>query len=420
MIVIASALALSLSAFFLVKNYKSQPFGLNGFYWPGLFIRLCAGVGMGLVYTYYYSVGDTFGFFSDSLKISNLYEEDWVKYLQFLWAGDESHELANQLINVQVRSLFLVKTLSVLLMLSFKNYWIASLYFSSLAFLGSWFLVSKIDLYYPKAKRAAIISFLVLPSFVFWSSGIVKESLAIGALMFLAGAFLVVIQNGKLNVFEIFIGIISLYFLWSLKYYWAVLFIPANVTTLLVIKLKSRVDFGFKKWIEFPIWVTVFCVIILLASTIHPNFYLSRLLTIIVDNHDVYSQFSIEKPFVHFSNLAPTWPSIISNSPWALFSGLFRPMIFEGNTAFQFIIGSENLILLGLLLFNLKYLSRYWSSPQRLLIFSIIVYVALLAIFLTLSTPNFGTLSRYRIGFLPFIFFILLYLPLSTEKILKI
>jgi hypothetical protein len=33
----------------------------------------------------------------------------------------------------------------------------------------------------------------------------------------------------------------------------------------------------------------------------------------------------------------------------------------------------------------------------------VITYSVLLCIFLALSTPNFGTLIRYRVGFLPFL-----------------
>jgi hypothetical protein len=35
-------------------------------------------------------------------------------------------------------------------------------------------------------------------------------------------------------------------------------------------------------------------------------------------------------------------------------------------------------------------------------------YVVFLCVFLALSTPNFGTLSRYRIGFTPFLWLLLL------------
>ncbi len=36
---------------------------LRVFYWPALTLKLGSGILLGLLYTYYYSVGDTFGFF---------------------------------------------------------------------------------------------------------------------------------------------------------------------------------------------------------------------------------------------------------------------------------------------------------------------------------------------------------------------
>ncbi len=68
----------------------------------------------------------------------------------------------------------------------------------------------------------------------------------------------------------------------------------------------------------------------------------------------------------------------------------------------QLIAAVENTIILLLSLVALANLKKLVQSPERLLLFSIVVYVALLCLFLTLSTPNYGTLVRYRVGFLPF------------------
>jgi hypothetical protein len=38
---------------------------------------------------------------------------------------------------------------------------------------------------------------------------------------------------------------------------------------------------------------------------------------------------------------------------------------------------------------------------------SVVLYVVALCVFLALSTPNFGTLSRYRISFLPLLFLLI-------------
>ena len=146
------------------------------------------------------------------------------------------------------------------------------------------------------------------------------------------------------------------------------------------------------------------------------------MLSVIVDNYNAYTQVSIIGPFVNYTDLNPNWGSIVLNSPWALISGLFRPFVFEINSLFQLVISIENTLLLLLSVYNMKYLTRIPYSSNRLLIVSALVYIILLAIFLTLSTPNFGTLSRYRIGFLPFLFCLLLYYPSQPfiSRILKL
>lgn len=411
MTLLFSVVGSGLFIYFVTKVYYSQPPSLQVYFWPALVIKLLGGVSLGLIYTYYYSVGDTFGFFTDAQKVVELFTTNSSAYFTFLALGNETHPIAQDLVNVQERSLFLVKILSGVSLFAFHNYWITSIYFSALSFLGSWYLFTKINLNYKHLVFSSAIAFLALPSFIFWSSGVIKESLASGAIMFLSGLFLHLIKKQKLRYWEWIIGLISVLILWNLKYYWAAIFIPVALSSLIVIRyLKHFVPVKLEP-LELLIWIFTFTCLVLMASTIHPNFYLSRFLTVIVDNHNAYAMVSGDKPFVHFADLQPTWISILANSPWALISGLFRPFVFEASTPFQMIIGLENLLLLLLVVYNLRYISQFWYSPDRLLIFGLIIYILLLAIFLTLSTPNLGTLSRYRVGFLPFLFFLLLCHP---------
>ncbi len=397
--------------YLLVKLFLHQSTELRPFFLAGLLAKILAGVGVGFVYTYYYHTGDTFGFFDDARVLADTFWKTPEEYFNFLWQGDQTSEMADGLINVQRRSLFLVKNLSIVSMVSFNNYWIASIALSIVSFLGCWYALKKFVASFPEGKWAAIISFLFIPSFLFWSSGIIKESLSIAALMFLAGFVIVIVRHGRSKPWEWVVAVVAVLYLWNLKYYWAGLFMPAVITTLLLVKVIIPITHIRNKVFEIILWVTVFGFIVLGASNIHPNFYLSRFLNIIIDNHNAYALASHHGPVVHFFNLKPTWMSILVNSPWALFSGLFRPFIFESVSFFQVAIAIENLTLLALCVYNVKHILKAWDSPNRLLLTGAVVYIGLLAIFLTLSTPNFGTLSRYRIGFLPFFFFLLLYYP---------
>jgi hypothetical protein len=95
-----------------------------------------------------------------------------------------------------------------------------------------------------------------------------------------------------------------------------------------------------------------------------------------------------------------------------LFSGLLRPFIWEASGMTALLASLENLIIMILLISSISEIGR---GTHRLLLFSALMYVMLLCVFLALSTPNLGTLSRYRVGFLPFLIFVISYRnPLLT------
>ncbi|MEQ8364076.1 MAG: hypothetical protein RH948_14485 [Cyclobacteriaceae bacterium] len=411
MILLISLLFCGVFIFLLVKLFLSQSVELKPFFIGGLLIKTLAGISVGLVYTYYYTAGDTFGFFNDAQVLNTLFHDATGEYFKFILIGDRSFEIAEGLVNLERRSLFFVKNLSLVTMVSFNNYWVSSMAFSIISFLGCWYAFNKIFTHFPEGKWAAIISFFILPTFVFWSSGIIKESLSIAALMFLAGFTVVVVCKDKSKLWEWALAVIAVVFLWKLKYYWAALFIPSTITTILLVRFIIPVVPHGNKIFEVILWFTVFGFIVLGASNIHPNFYLSRFLHVVVENHNAYVIASENGPVVHFHQLQATWASVLINSPWALFSGMFRPAIIESVSFFQIVMAIENLLLLAMFVFNMRYISSVWNSKYRLLVISAGVYIFLLAIFLTLSTPNFGTLSRYRVGFLPFFFFLLSYYP---------
>ncbi len=114
---------------------------------------------------------------------------------------------------------------------------------------------------------------------------------------------------------------------------------------------------------------------------------------------------------IYYDGFQSSVGSVLKNAPWALFSGLFRPFPWEAGTPLKLLISIENIFLMVLSATALVNVTRVLRSPNRLLLFSAALYVVLLCVFLALSTPNFGTLARYRVGFLPF--FILL---ISTDN----
>ena len=161
-------------------------------------------------------------------------------YFSFIIGGNESGLLSELLINSQSRSLFLVKIVSFIAIFTRDNYWIISLYFSLVSFWAGFLLFQKVSTAFPATKLAAAIAFLFFPSVVFWSSGIIKESLALAGLFILVRVYIALLTNSKLSWWEYLLTPIAAIIVWNLKYYWMAVFIPVSITTLLTHVIAQR------------------------------------------------------------------------------------------------------------------------------------------------------------------------------------
>jgi len=394
-------------------SWKKEEKILKPFFLPALVLKLLAGMCVGLIYSRYYETGDTFQYFEDGKTLAAIAWKKPFQYLTFLW-NEENSPILGQLRYSDARALFFVKFVSVLNLISHNNYWIASAYCSLISFFGTINLIRAINRFMPEFTLPASVAFLFFPSVVFWTSGLIKESLAGAALFYLTALFLQGWFGNPIEVRKGIVGALALWILWGLKYYYAAVFIPVVFTCFVykhlfihLFKLTSSIS-------KALLWFGIFLFPLLLISFAHPNFYYDTFLETIVSNNAVYNQFSQPDDIISYHSLHPTFTSVALNSPMALFSGLFRPMIFEACNLLQITLSLENLILLILFLFSVPFIPRIFKSEHYILAIALSVYVTLLCIFLALSTPNFGTLSRYRAGYLPFFVMILL----SNEKII--
>lgn len=385
---------------------------MKKFYWPTLLIKLLAGIALGVIYSTYYPNSDTFYFFNSAVQVSQQAHTDFTGYFNFLLSHSEGYFLG------EARTMFFIKITSVVALLTANNYWIASLYFSLFSFFSAWWLTTSISRYFKEYELAAVIAFLLFPSCVFWSSGIVKESLAVAGLFCITAVCLRIWVENKITITGIVMVILSIWVVWNLKYYYIGLFVPILLTAWLtkrIISLWKIKSFG----IEILLWAGMLIIGLVGASLTHPNFFLSRVLEVIVSNNASFLAASSPDNVIQYYHLDASWFSMLMNAPWALFSGLFRPMIGEVDSIMQAAASVENFILLILTIWAAPSLRNLKKSPHRVLIISILAYSVILCVFLALSTPNFGTLIRYRVGFLPFFVFLLVNRPFLTKPLSK-
>ena len=385
---------------FLIWLYKKNDKLRKYFFLAAVFKLLC-GLGIGLLYQYYYTFGDTYVFFNEAEALNKVASIDFGAYLEYLFGMND--EAFSSSYDYQPRALFLVKILSVINLLTGGDYWISSLYFSLFAFSGSWFAVTTFLKYYDQYKGAIILSFFYFPSVVFWSSGLIKESVAMGCIYIIVSLLLIFYQECKLNIYQILTLVLTLLILWNIKYYYAGIIILLGFS-LLTISLITR---SFNKikhngYGQIGLFFLLIVIASLVVTQLHPNFYLHRILEVIVDNYLAFQNISEPGDFVVFNSLEPNVLSFIYYFPKALISGLFRPFIGESIEPFKIVAGLENLLLAVLFIFALSKLPQKVQPTSRLLILTAIMFIVIMAVLLTLSSPNYGSLIRYKTGFLPF------------------
>ncbi|MBT1706276.1 hypothetical protein [Chryseosolibacter indicus] len=387
---------------------------LKFFYLSAASFKIACGIMLGVIYHHYYATGDTLIYFHEANTLVGIAKNDAGAFVEFLLTNTvNGNKLALEI--TEARAVLFIKFVALINLATSGNYWITTAYFSLISFFASWYLVKKIIQYKPGLKKAALLAFAFLPSAVFWSSGIIKESLAAASLFYLTALFIEFWDRGKIGLYKLISVVPAVWILWGLKYYFLGIFVPVVFTNILFKTLFYRLLEERSLLLKAVTWVGIFVLPLVAITFIHPNLYMDRVLEVIVSNQDAYNSISLPEDKVQFNDLKPTLSSFIVNVPLALFSGIYRPVIIEAGNVFQFISSVENLMLLILTLSAIKNIHLLFHSKDNILLLSIVVYVVLLCILITLSTPNFGTLSRYRVGYLPyFVFLVSLNNPLIS------
>ncbi len=415
--------SLFLVTYFLFKRAQVGQV-LYGFILPALLFKLVLTGIQGWVFIYYYGGrGDIINYFHDANRLVDLaYASPW-SYLDLLWrdtfypiSGFYSGNLWEQ-----PRAFFMVKLVSVVNLISFKNFWVASFLLSLLSFIYLWRLANQLVRLYPKTYFAALGAFLLFPSSQFWTSGYFKETIAVVALCGMLMPFLKLLEKGSLSIqdslWQGFGLILYGYILLQLKFYYLAAFLPCLFSFVFTWyyqeKLATKTTPPGRAWL---FYLVVFLILTLGATQLHRTLQLTYLIKAILYNHNMIYQQSLPEDLIHYNTFGmPGFINLNSyayglnvflNSPLALFSALFRPFIGEaGDSKLKLCAALENLGICLALLY-----AGYWLwrkgikfkipafTQSRGLVLSTALFIIILYVLLALSTPNLGSLHRYKVA----------------------
>ncbi|WP_420316196.1 hypothetical protein [Ekhidna sp.] len=364
----------------LVKRFLPSTLP-NWLYWMGLCLKLLAGIILGLVFYKYYGSGDTINFFNEAISSSSIEQRN------------------------EPRTEFFIQILKPVTQLAGKSYWITSLYFSFFSFSAFWFGANVIAKNYPSLKWITAISLLMIPSIVFWSSGVIKDSIASASLVILVASSINSYCNKKIHALDsLFIGV-SAIVLFNIKHY-------LLITSLIFIGILLATTLFNKLGIKWKIVsVLVFATAITLTQYIHPYLNYNTIPWTLQQNNQAILEKSDSEGRIDIEIREESWIEVLKNIPKALHAGFFRPSILDRTPVWGWIHRIENLVLTVLIMMSLILALKLKPPIDWPLFIASICGISLLAIMLPLSTPNFGTLVRYKNAYMPYLFLISSILP---------
>ena len=371
---------------------------LKKYFYPALGFKLACGFALGNIYLLYYQGGDTFTHFQQAELLGKQAFSNWQNFKNIMLLGNYAN-LEGFYYSIQPQSAFFCKLIALVNLLTGNNYWLTGLYFSFFSFMAFWSLAVESD---KVLGHLAPLLLLFFPGMVFWTSGVMKETLAVGGMVWVL-TLLMQQQNGKLSISRLLKIAMLLLFVFKLKYYFGSLF-GAFVLTYLVVESVPR-SLKNKKLFK-PAMLVVLFLVVLAASRLHPNLYVERIGQVIAANYHSYEMLSSSDKMVQLEGMDGSTLSIVRNAPKALFYGLYAPLLGAYN-AFWVLSVLENWFLLILTMMALY----GWGTERKFIInssvFLGIAFVGVMAILLAMTAPNIGTLVRYKTGFLP-VFLLLL------------
>ncbi len=437
LILVPVYLLVILTIAYFIKNRNISKINEFKYFISGLLFKLIGVISFILIYIYYYKGGDTVNYFYGTQSVANLLIQDFEKGMAVILNSDSyMNDWSSFNTGTGYPPHYMwkdPKTFSVsrytvpLYFLASKSFIITSFFTACFSFIGVWKLYRLFNMLYPGYSKVFAYLILFLPTLIFWGGGIMKDSYVLGATCWLTYNFYQVFIIRKKVLINSFFILFNLFLIINIKSYIIVSLLPGMLLWLNSAYLKNFKS-SIVKVLVFPI---LFISISFIGIFISNN--LSSFVGIYGDVDTAIQQAQIiqedllrEEQYggnnYDIGQLDGSLSGLIKVAPVAIFTALFRPMIWEIGSPTMVFSAIENTILVLFTLYILLKISPYkllkllWKEPFLLYCF---IFSIFFSFGVGIAGTNFGALVRYKTPLIPF-FFSMIYVIYSKNKIKKI
>lgn len=382
---------------------------------PALSLKFGGAIALGLVYYFYYWGGDTRRYYDQSKVIYEALTTNPTIGIKLLLAQgkfdpETFHYTSRIKYYISLPEYTVIKITSFFTFLGFGSYTVAALFYALMSFSGLWAAYMTFLKLYPKLSREFAISCFILPSVVFWGSGVMKDSITLGALGWLFYGFYTLAIEKRKILFSSICILISSYLIFTIKVYILLSFLPPALLWVFNENSK-RIKNKTVRTLLKPIFIAVGALVGYIAATTltagDKKYDVEKLAETTKINNDYLTEQVGHTSGSTYSigELDGTIGGTLKAAPQAINVALFRPYIWEVRNPFMLLSALEALLFfyITVKIFVkvgfLKTLSLITGEP---IVLFCMIFSVVLAFAVGLNSGNFGTLVRYKIPFMPF------------------
>lgn len=429
-------LTLTYTALFIFIIHKMKFFEVDGIskgLLSGIFIlKIIFGLLLWAIYTFYYtdrSTADIYKYFDDSKILFDILKTNPIHFFKILFGianntpefepyYAQMHFWARKIdSNIYNDSHTIIRFNSLVRFFSFGYYNVHTVFVCFLSLIGLTAIYKTFVVYLQDKKRELLFAVFLLPSILFWGSGVLKEGL-----IFFSLGLLIYHFNKLFNIRSSFICLgVALLLALSKFYVWLAI-VPSLFFIFWINKSSTS-----KIFLKFS---SVILIIGIVGLNIDRFTSIQNPLVTLSQKQIEFNQLASgsltdanHKPIVaansaiKIKTLEPTLYSFIKNSPEAIINTVFRPYIWELKSPLMLMAGLENLLILGFIFLCIIFIKPLaeirWEHVLFCMSFAIIQFLIIGE-----TTPIIGAIARYKVPALPFLLIAFLFI-LDKNKLLN-
>jgi hypothetical protein len=407
------------------KYYHNSP--LKKYIIPAFVLKVVCCILLALLYDFYYGYSDSQFFYNGAVEIWNATRQNPIYGLELVFKSIENCSPAAQSFSVLMSNEHYVTSMMNMFkfsgfigMFCFGTYLPIALLFTLLSFMGSWKIFIVFAEEFPKHYKKVALTCLFAPSFVFWSTNIMKDPLSIFGLG-LCVSSLYNLMKGSRSIYYFLEMVVGAIFMLAFKSYIFYIFCAAAFCSVYV-------NFMTNSAIKYKIIIrlAMFCILLLVVIlAIWQRNYLAEAFSVGFFKEVT----SIQNVQIGRGGSVYTLPNVNDLSFFGIVKtyfnslnvALFRPYLWETPNLIAIANALESFVVLMLtfyLLIRLKIIGFFTAAFKNRVLTFALIFTLILAPLAGLVSFNFGTLVRYKTPAVPFFYtyLIILFYKIKNKK----